>query len=98
VTDWRDAKNCCGRAWRAIPPGRLPTELWASCWRKPAGSRRPPDIFKKAVTADLQIDWSPNNNRLQCSSGQFEPAISDLYAALKLNPANGLTGSYCAAA
>ena len=45
----RDAKNCCGKAWRTIPVGHIPTVFWALCWRgkpKPAPGP-PPDIFKR---------------------------------------------------
>ena len=42
--------------------------------------------LQKAAAANLQIDWRPQNARLQCGSGQFEPAMSYLSAELKRNP------------
>jgi len=48
--------------------------------------------LQKTVAANLQIDWRPNNIRVQCGSGQFEPATSTLASALKLNPADGMSG------
>jgi TolB-like protein len=42
--------------------------------------------LQKAAAANLQIDWRPENAWLQCGSGQFEPATSYLYEALKLKP------------
>ena len=43
--------------------------------------------MQKAAAADLRLtNWQPYNARLQCGSGQFEPAISDLVAELKRNP------------
>jgi DNA-binding winged helix-turn-helix (wHTH) protein/TolB-like protein len=45
-------------------------------------------LMQKAAAADLQnTNWAPFSDRLQCSSGQFEPATSDLLAALKDNRA-----------
>ncbi len=43
-------------------------------------------FMQKATAANLQIDWKPQNARLQCGSGQFEPAMSYLSAELKRNP------------
>jgi TolB-like protein/DNA-binding winged helix-turn-helix (wHTH) protein len=42
--------------------------------------------LQKAAAANLQIDLRPQNARLQCGSGQFEPAMSYLSAELKRNP------------
>ena len=42
--------------------------------------------LQKAVAADLQIDWTTNNNRIQCGAGQFEPTTSLVTEAWKHNP------------
>ena len=47
---------------------------------------------QKAAAADLQIEEGGSNVQLQCGSGQFEPATSDLFAKLKHNPADGYAG------
>jgi TolB-like protein/DNA-binding winged helix-turn-helix (wHTH) protein len=41
--------------------------------------------LQKTVAADLQIDWSLSNNRVQCGAGQFEPVTSHLVDAVKRN-------------
>jgi TolB-like protein len=43
-------------------------------------------FMQKAAAASLQIAWKPQNARLQCGFGQFEPAMSYLSAELKRNP------------
>ena len=48
--------------------------------------------LQKAAAADLQLDWRPVNARLQCGSGQFEPATSYLVGRLKLKPNDSSTG------
>ena len=46
-------------------------------------------FMQKAAAADLQItDWRPFSTRLQCDAGQFEPATSGLFAALKQDTAD----------
>jgi hypothetical protein len=40
---------------------------------------------QRAAAADLQIDWAPENARLQCGSGQFE-GIDFLMGAIKRKP------------
>ena len=49
--------------------------------------------LQKAAAANLQIDWRPENARLQCGSGQFEPATSYSVGWLKLKPNDSSTGS-----
>ena len=49
--------------------------------------------LQKAAAANLQIDWRPVNARLQCGSGQFEPATSYSVGWLKLKPNDSSTGS-----
>ena len=46
-------------------------------------------FMQKASAADLQnTNWKWFSARLQCSSGQFEPTTSDLFAALKRSRAD----------
>ncbi len=48
--------------------------------------------LQKAAAASLQLDWRPVNARLQCGSGQFEPATSYSVGRLKLKPNDSSTG------
>lgn len=46
-------------------------------------------FLQRAAAADLQIDWGAGNALVQCGSGQFEPATSNLMQAIKKKPGDG---------
>jgi len=74
----------------ASDPGWPITNAFLSFMLGDVGRLQEAMVFmQKAAAADLQItDWGPFSIRLQCGAGQFEPATSGLFAALKHDTAD----------
>jgi TolB-like protein len=86
-TDWVGREKLL-RQGVAADPGWPITNAFLSFMLAEIGRLQEAAMFmQKAATADLQLtNWGPFSVRLQCGSGQFEPATSELFVELKHNP------------